>query len=179
MALLLGWRRRLWSWVYTVVGLIVPVGTMVLVGSAWPIYTDRYTLVAAPGLALVVGLGVSACGEAFGGVRSGPGWGAGRPWFCWRRRWLRRCPNCGPYYHDPTYWREDFERAAEYVTQKADAGDTVVLVGCSQPVMHYYRGPAQVVRFPQRGDSVQDEGEVVTVLAETRAAWKQRATGAL
>jgi hypothetical protein len=68
-------------------------------------------------------------------------------------------------YGDPVYWREDFERAAAYVTQKAGAGDTVVLVGCSQPVMHYYDGAAAVVRFPQRGDSVQDEGEVVDLLA--------------
>ena len=52
------------------------------------------------------------------------------------------------------------------MAQKAGAGDTVALVGCVQPVGHYYRGPAPVVRFPLRGDSVQDEQEVVDVLSE-------------
>jgi 4-amino-4-deoxy-L-arabinose transferase-like glycosyltransferase len=163
LALLLGWRRRIWSWAYTMVGLIVPVGAMVWIGSVWPIYTDRYTLVAAPALALVVGLGVSAVAELLGGRRA---WVArGAAVLLLAAALAAPLPQLLAMYGDPTYWREDFRRAAEYVAQKAGAGDTVVLVGCSQPVMHYYDGPAAVVWFPQRGDSVQDEGEVVDLLS--------------
>ena len=78
---------------------------------------------------------------------------------------LAPLPQLQAMYHDPAYWREDFERAAEYVMQKAGPEDTVALVGSLQPVGHYYRGPARVVHFPQRGDSVQDEGEVVSLLS--------------
>jgi hypothetical protein len=75
-------------------------------------------------------------------------------------------PQLNAYYRDPVYWREDFRRAAEYVMDKSVPGDTVVLLGCSQPIMQYYRGPAQVIAFPQHGDSVQDEGEVVSLLRQ-------------
>jgi 4-amino-4-deoxy-L-arabinose transferase-like glycosyltransferase len=166
-ALLLGWRRRLKSWAYTVVSLVVPVAAMVLIGSIWPIYTDRYTLVAAPSLALVIGLGVSTCGGAFD-CRTA--WGKacrGLALVLLAVVLLAPLPQLQAMYHDPTYWREDFERAAEYVKQKAGPEDTVLLVGSLQPVGHYYRGPAQVVHFPQRGDSVQDEGEVVSVLSQS------------
>jgi 4-amino-4-deoxy-L-arabinose transferase-like glycosyltransferase len=164
--LLLGWRRRFWFWLYTMLGLIVPVAAMVWVGSVWPIYTDRYTLVAAPALALVVGLGVSACAEVLRGRRVWGSVGRGVALFLLAAVLLAPSPHLWALYHDPVYWREDFERAAEYVAQKAGAEDTVALVGCVQPVGHYYRGLAQVVRFPLRGDSVQDENEVVAVLSE-------------
>jgi 4-amino-4-deoxy-L-arabinose transferase-like glycosyltransferase len=166
VALFWGWRQRLWAWAYTMLGLIVPVATMVWIGSAWPIYTDRYTLVAAPGLALVVGLGVSACAEA---LCDRPAWvkvGQVSALALLLAVLLSPAPHLWALYHDPVYWREDFERAAEYVAQKAGAGDTVALVGCLQPVGHYYHGPAQVVSFPLHGDSVQDENEVVAVLSE-------------
>jgi hypothetical protein len=166
-ALFLGWRRRLKSWVYTVVSLVVPVGAMVLIGSVWPIYTDRYTLVAAPNLALVVGLGVAGCAEAVGGRTVWAKFGRVLALVLLAVVSAAPLPQLRSMYHDPTYWREDFERAAEYVMQKVDPEDTVVLVGSLQPVGHYYRGPAPVVHFPQRGDSVQDEGEVVAVLSRS------------
>jgi hypothetical protein len=166
-ALLAGWRHRLWPWVYTLIGLIVPVGAMVWIGSAWPIYTDRYTLVAAPSLALVVGLGVLSCAHVF--VARGAPW----PWVGRVLALLllvavlaAPLPQLRAMYRDPAYWREDFERAAAYVMDKAGPEDTVALVGSLQPVGHYYRGPAPVVRFPLRGDSVQDESEVVSLLSE-------------
>jgi hypothetical protein len=79
---------------------------------------------------------------------------------------LAPLPQLWAIYHEPTYWREDFERAAQYVMNKAGPEDTVALVGSLQPVGHYYRGTAQVVHFPQRGDSVQDEREVVAALSQ-------------
>jgi 4-amino-4-deoxy-L-arabinose transferase-like glycosyltransferase len=164
VALFLGWRRRPRAWVFVLVTLVVPVGLVVLAGSRLPVYTDRYTLVAAPGLALAVGLGIAACWEALTGA--------------WA--WLGRVaamillvavviaplPQLRAAYDDPTYWREDFRRAAAYVEQKATAEDTVVMVGSWQPVTHYYRGPANLLRFPQSGDSVQSEEEVVSLLRE-------------
>ena len=58
-----------------------------------------------------------------------------------------------------------FDVGSSCVHSAAIARDREI-VWCSQPVMHYYRGSAQVVRFPLRGDSVQDEGEVVSVLTQ-------------
>jgi mannosyltransferase len=164
VALFLGWRRWPRAWVFVLVTLAVPVGLVILAGSHLPVYTDRYTLVAAPGLALVVGLGITACWEALTG-----------PW-----AWLGRVaavvllvavviaplPQLKAAYDNPTYWREDFRRAAAYVEQKATAGDTVVMLGSWQPITHYYPGPANLVRFPQSGDSVQSEAEVASLLRE-------------
>jgi hypothetical protein len=64
------------------------------------------------------------------------------------------------------YWREDFRRAAQFLMDKSEPGDTVVLVGSSQPVMQYYQGPAGALVFPQQGDSVQSEAEVVSLLRQ-------------
>jgi hypothetical protein len=79
---------------------------------------------------------------------------------------LAPLPQLRAYHTDPAYWREDFRRAAAYVEEKAAAGDTVILLGSFQPIMQYYRGEARVLRFPQRGDSVRDEAEVVSLLSE-------------
>jgi uncharacterized membrane protein len=164
VALFLGWRRRPKAWAFVLVTLVVPVGLVVLVGSHIPVYTDRYTLVATPGLALTVGLGIAACWEALTGS------------WAWLGRvaavvllvavLIAPLPQLRAVYGDPTYWREDFRRAAVYVEQKAAAGDTVVMLGSWQPITHYYRGPATLLRFPQSGDSVQSEEEVVSLLRE-------------
>ena len=161
-ALLLGGWRRWGAWSFAWVSLLLPVTSVVWLGSVWPIYTDRYALVAAPGMPLVVGLGVSACW----GVLSG------------RWRWLGRVAavlllaaaivgplsQLGATYSDPAFWREDFRRAAQYAMDTSGRGDAVVLVGSYQPVMQYYRGDAAVVRFPEQGDSVRSEKEVVHAL---------------
>jgi hypothetical protein len=161
-ALLLGWRRRRAAWGFAVGLLVLPVALIVWAGSTFPVYTDRYALVAAPGLPLVVGIGVAACWDALSG----------------RWSWLGRAvalallgaavlgplPQLRAYYRDEAYWREDFRRAARYVMDTTDSGDTVILVGCYQPIMQYYDGPATVVRFPQQGDSVQSEEEAVEAL---------------
>jgi hypothetical protein len=70
------------------------------------------------------------------------------------------------YYHDPRYWREDFRRTAQYLMDQSKPEDTVILLGSSQPIMQYYQGQAAVLRFPQQGDSVQSEQEVVTLLRQ-------------
>jgi uncharacterized membrane protein len=164
VALLLGWRCRPRAWTFVLVTLLAPVGLVILAGSHLPVYTDRYTLVAVPGLALMVGLGIIACWEALTGS--------------WA--WLGRVtamvllfavvmaplPQLRAAYGDPTYWREDFRRAAAYLAQKTTAGDTVIMLGSWQPITHYYRGPASLLRFPQSGDSVQSEEEVVSLLRE-------------
>jgi hypothetical protein len=161
-ALLLGWRRRRAAWGFAVGLLVLPVALIVWAGSTFPVYTDRYALIAAPGLPLVVGVGVAACWDALSG----------------RWSWLGRAvalallgmavlgplPQLRAYYHDEAYWREDFRRAARYVMDTTGNGDTVILVGCYQPIMQYYDGPATVVRFPQQGDSVQSEEEAVEAL---------------
>lgn len=162
-ALLFGWRRERagrYALAWTILAL--PVALVVWAGSRWPIYTDRYTLIAAPGLALLVGLGVA-------GV-----WSA--PLARWRRLGILAgvsilgAATVGPlnqlnaYYHQPAYWREDFRRAARYVMDTTGVGDVVIMLGSYQPLMQYYRGPATVVRFPLRGDSVQDEHEVIAAL---------------
>jgi hypothetical protein len=142
---------------------------MVFLGSLWPIYTDRYVLVAAPGLALVVGLGVSACWYAFADERResrGTVWlGRGGALALLAALLLAPSPQLRAYHTEPTYWREDFRRAAAYVEEKAAARDAVILLGSSQPIMHYYRGEARALPFPQRGDSVQGEEEVVSLLS--------------
>ncbi len=162
-ALLLGWKKgrragRAFAWSL----LALPVGLVAWAGSRWPIYTDRYMLVAAPGLALLVGLGAAGCRRAVSN----------------RWRWLGRLSAAmtllaavaGPlgqlnaYYHQPAYWREDFRRAAGYVMDTSGADDAVLMLGAYQPLMQYYRGAARVVRFPLRGDSVQDETEVIDAL---------------
>jgi mannosyltransferase len=162
VALLLGWRRGWPRWAFALGMLVLPVALIVWAGSTFPVYTDRYALVAAPGVPLVVGVGVAACWDASSG----------------RRAWLSRAvalvllgvavvgplPQLYGYYLNPSYWREDFRRAARYVMDTTGNGDTVVLVGCYQPIMQYYDGPAAVVRFPQQGDSVQSEQEVVEAL---------------
>jgi mannosyltransferase len=164
VALLLGWRHRIKVWAFVWMLLAVPVGLMVLIGSRLPIYTDRYTLVAAPGLALIIGLGILACWEALPGRWARWGRVAALALLCIVL--MSPLSQLRAYYTDEAYWREDFRRAAQYVMEKTDAGDTVVLLGSSQPIMQYYRGLAQVLRFPQRGDSVQSEQEVVDVLRE-------------
>jgi hypothetical protein len=75
-------------------------------------------------------------------------------------------PHLSHYFHDPSYWREDFRRAAQYAMDTTGPGDVVVLVGAYQPVMQYYHGEAAVVRFPQQGDSVQAEAGVARALNE-------------
>jgi hypothetical protein len=161
-ALLVGWRQRLWAWAFAVLSLLFPVAVVVITGSTWPIYTDRYALIAAPALAVLVGIGVAACWHAVSGAR----------------RWLGQLaallllataiagplPQLVAYYTDHAYWREDFRRAAQYVMDSSGRGDAVVLLGSYQPIMQYYDRQAAVVRFPQQGDSVYDEEEVVRAL---------------
>lgn len=162
LAVVLGWRRGWGAWAFVLVILVLPVAAIVWVGSRWPVYTDRYALVAAPGLPLAVGMGVSACWQAPPGRR---GW-----WGRLAALVLLAAAIAGPflhllaYYRGPEYWREDFRRAAQYAMDTSGQGDAVVLLGSYQPVMHYYRGEAAVVRFPQQGDSVQSEQEVVRTL---------------
>ncbi|MBN1934788.1 MAG: glycosyltransferase family 39 protein [Anaerolineae bacterium] len=162
-ALLLGWRNKraagsAFAWAL----LALPVALVVWTGSRWPVYTDRYTLIAAPGLTLLVGLGVAGCWKALSG----------------RWRWLGALAGASillaaiagqlgqlnAYYHQPAYWREDFCRATQYVMDTSGADDAVLMLGAYQPMMQYYRGAAQVARFPLHGDSVQDEAEVVDAL---------------
>jgi hypothetical protein len=73
-------------------------------------------------------------------------------------------PHLDRYYHQPAYWREDFRRAAQYVMDTTGPGDVVIMLGCYQPLMQYYQGEATVLRFPQQGDSVQDETRMVSEL---------------
>ncbi|MBN1642862.1 MAG: glycosyltransferase family 39 protein [Anaerolineae bacterium] len=164
VALILGWRRGWAGWAFAISSLLVPALAIATAGHVWPIYTDRYAVVAAPGLALTVGLGVAACWHALPGRRSWLGQGAAAL--------LLLAVLVGPlgqvraYYQDPSYWRQDFRRAARYIEDTASRGDAVILVGSYQPIMQYYGGEAAVVRFPAQGDSVQDEGEVVRMLNE-------------
>jgi hypothetical protein len=162
VGLLFGWRRQVRGWSLAVLMLLGPAALIVLIGSRLPVYTSRYALVAVPGLALVLGFGVSSCWNMLGD----------------KRKWLARtaaltllaAATIGPlgqlyaYYHDPQYWREDFRRAANYVMDNSGPGDAVILLGCSQPIMQYYQGKAAIVRFPQQGDSVQDEQQVASLL---------------
>jgi 4-amino-4-deoxy-L-arabinose transferase-like glycosyltransferase len=161
-ALLLGWRRGVCRWAFALALLFLPAAAIAWMGSAFPIYTDRYALIAAPGLPLIIGLGVAACWDALAG----------------RWVWLGRAAAlvllsaalAGPLthlvalYHDPAFWREDFRRAAQYVMDTTGAGDTVIMIGSYQPLMQYYRGQATVVRFPEQGDSVHSDQRVVDVL---------------
>ena len=164
VAALLGWRRRGGAWAFALLTWTLPVALIVLIGSRLSIYTNRYALVALPGLALLVGIGISACWEALSGRLA---WlGRLAAWVLLATALISPLPQLNAYYHDPTYWREDFRRAAEYLVDKSAPGDTVILLGCSQPIMHYYRGSAAVLRFPQRGDSVQSEKEVISLLRQ-------------
>ncbi|MBN1579881.1 MAG: glycosyltransferase family 39 protein [Anaerolineae bacterium] len=165
VALLLGWRKRIASWAFALISLVVPVALIVLAGSRLPIYTDRYTLVAAPGLALAVGFGVTACWNALAGQARRIAWvGRVAGLVLWISAIVAPWPQLDRYYHQPAYWREDFRRAAQYVMDTSDRGDAVIMLGCYQPMMQYYRGEAAVIRFPQQGDSVQGEREVVVAL---------------
>jgi hypothetical protein len=162
--IVLGWRRQPLAWAFALSTLLVPAGTVIVAGSSLPIYTDRYALVAAPGLALVVGLGVSACWQALPRGRAWLGRAAGALLLVVAA--VGPLPHLWAYYHDPAYWREDFRRAAEYVMDTSAPGDTVILLGSYQPIMQYYAGPADVLRFPQAGDSVQSEEQVVALLRQ-------------
>jgi uncharacterized membrane protein len=164
VAALLGWRRRAMAWAYALITFVLPVGAIVLIGSNLPVYTDRYALVAAPGLALLVGMGVSSCWNALSTGRAWIGRLAGTLLLV--AALVGPFPQLNAYYADPAYWREDFRRAAEYVKEKSVPGDTAILLGCSQPIMQYYDGPAEALVFPQRGDSVQDEEQVVALLRQ-------------
>ncbi len=178
-----GFRKPLGSTLYAFALWLVPAAAIVVVSSRelwlrWPIYTDRYVLVAAPGLVLTAGMGVAAS------CRPPRSQGTAKPRFLatsevWTRATFQvlsafllavavvgPLPHLRHYYDDPSYWREDFRRAAQYVMDTAGEGDVVVLLGSYQPVMQYYRGEARVVRFPQQGDSVQDEATVVGALNE-------------
>jgi 4-amino-4-deoxy-L-arabinose transferase-like glycosyltransferase len=161
-ALLLGWRRGVGRWAFALAALFFPVAAIVWMGSVLPIYTDRYALVAAPGLPLVVGLGIASCWDVLGRRRAWLG--------CVAALVLLSAVLAGPLthlaalYHEPAFWREDFRRAARYVMDTTGAGDTVIMIGSYQPLMQYYRGQATVVRFPAQGDSVQSEEAVVDAL---------------
>ena len=155
---------------------LVPAATILIASSrelwfALPIYTDRYTLVAAPGLVLVAGMGVATAWRAL----PRPGRFSGRflsatcqvfSVLLLAAAVVGPLPHLAQYYDDPVYWREDFRRAAQYAMDTTGPGDAVILVGAYQPVMQYYRGEATVVRFPQQGDSVQGEAEVARALNE-------------
>lgn len=164
IAVLLGWRQRRGTWAYALASLAGPIALIAWLGSHLSVYTDRYALVALPGLAVLVGTGVSACCEALPGYGVWVGRAAGLsvltaslagPW-----------PQLDAYYHDPAYWREDFRRAATYLMDQSVPGDTAILLGCSQPIMQYYDGAATVLRFPQQGDSVQSEEQVASLLRQ-------------
>jgi 4-amino-4-deoxy-L-arabinose transferase-like glycosyltransferase len=169
VALCLGWRRGWLAWALAFSGLALPVGLMVLIGSRLPIYTDRYTLVAVPNLAMVVGLGIWSCWGALPSQRRSETWDrllrtAAVVLLLWAV--VAPLPQLWAYYTDETFWREDFRRAAFYVMSKAKEGDTVVLLGSYQPIMQYYESAVPVLRFPQSGDSVQDESSTVALLRE-------------
>jgi len=164
VAVLLGWRRRGRAWAFVLITLTVPVGLVVLIGSRLPVYTDRYTLAAAPGLALVVGFGVSSCWDALRGRWAW--WGRVTALVLLVAMLVAPTPQLYALYTDETYWREDFRRAALYAMSKSTDKDTVILLGSFQPIMQYYQGPAPVLRFPQRGDTVIGEQEVVSLLRE-------------
>ncbi len=163
-AVILGWRQNGKAWSFALLTWILPIAQIVWLGSVLSIYTDRYALVALPGLAVLVGMGISAC------LRT--------PVQRWA--WVGRLaagslllasvagplPQLSAYYHNPRYWREDFRRAAQYLMDQSKPGDTVILLGSSQPIMQYYQGQAAVLRFPQQGDSVQSEQEVITLLRQ-------------
>ena len=171
-ALMFGWRkgglgRRAFAWAL----LILPIAMVVWAGSRWPIYTDRYTLIAVPGLATLVGLGVAGVWHTPAGRRCRLGMLAGG--LTLLAATIGPLNQLNAYYHQPAYWREDFRRAARYVMDTTDAGDVVIMLGAYQPLMQYYRGAATVVRFPQRGDSIQDEQEVITVLNGAISAHSQ------
>jgi mannosyltransferase len=172
-------RRPLGSSLYVLALWLVPLAAIVIAGSrelrfAWPIYTDRYALVAAPGLVLTAGMGVATSWQMLARPdRSGKIPRFAQDGLCQvASLFLLAAAVAGPlphlsrYYHDPSYWREDFRRAAQYAMDTTGPGDAVVLLGSYQPVMQYYRGEATVVRFPQQGDSVQDEAAVVRALDE-------------
>jgi 4-amino-4-deoxy-L-arabinose transferase-like glycosyltransferase len=161
---LLGWRKRWAAWAFALTLLLLPVTMIVWAGSTWPIYTDRYALVAAPGLPLIVGLGIAACWHALPGRRAW--WGRVAAVVLFFTAATGPLPHLRAYYTDPAYWREDFRRAAQYVMDTSGLGDAVILIGCYQPIMQYYRGRATIVRFPQQGDSVQGEAEVIDALNE-------------
>jgi len=63
-AVALGSRKRMGGWAFALVSWTLPVVAIVLIGSQFSLYTDRYSLVALPGLATLVGLGVAACWDA-------------------------------------------------------------------------------------------------------------------
>ena len=163
VAVVLGWRRGWRQWVVALAVLMIPFGLMVFAGSTWPVYTDRYALIAAPGVALVVGLGAAACWQGLSAHR----WvGRVTAILVAGAAVLGPLPSLHAAYTDPRYWREDFRRAAEYVMASTGAGDTVVLVGAYQPIMQYYDGEAEVVWFPQQGDSVESEEQVVDAFSQ-------------
>ncbi len=162
LAVSLGLRRGAAAWAWCWLSFALPVGAIVLLGSMLPVYTDRYALVAAPGLALTIGLGTAALWDALSGRWTWLGRTAGLALLA--ATLIGPLPQLNRYYHNPRYWREDFRRAAHYLMDKSAPGDTVVLVGCAPPIMQYYRGPAEVLAFPRRGDSVQGEEEVISLL---------------
>ncbi len=163
-AAVLGWRRRWGAWGFAVLNLALPAGLIVWAGSTWPAYTDRYALIVVPGMALAAGVGIAGCWYA---LRNGKAWwGRGAAVTLLAAAIAGPLPQLRAYYDDPTYWREDFRRAAQYVMDTTGPGDAVVLIGCYQPIMQYYRGDAAVVWFPQTGDSVQSEEEAVQALNE-------------
>ena len=175
VALLFGWRRRIRAWVFVLALLVLPVGLMVLIGSRLPIYTDRYTLVAVPGLALIVGFGVSTCWESLSGRLEW--WGRAAGLVLLFAALLAPLPQLRAYYMQETYWREDFRRAAQYVMEKTDVGDTVVLLGSFQPIMQYYRGPALVAALSSAWGHCAERARGSGRAASRGAAWGERAPG--
>jgi mannosyltransferase len=169
-------RRPLGPTFYALSLWLVPAAAILIassreLGFALPIYTDRYTLVAAPGLVLTAGMGVAALWQAFSrpdrfSARFSSATCQAFSLLLLAAAVVGPLPHLYHYYHDPAYWREDFRRAAQYAMDTTGPGDAVILVGAYQPVMQYYRGEAAVVRFPQQGDSVQDEAAVARALNE-------------
>jgi mannosyltransferase len=144
----------------TVLWLIIPILVMYLLSLRRPMYNPKFLLVATPAFCLLVALGVR---RVAGGLRAARDYARADM----RRRTspsallptvlvlplvLAAAGPLGTYYHDPTYFRDDYRAIARTITASAKPGDAIVLNAPGQIDIfsYYYQGAAPVYPLPHQ-----------------------------
>jgi len=151
-------RRRL---VQAALWIAVPaLAVSYLAAQNFKVFHPRYLAVAAPGVLLVLAAGFAALR---GPARAALAAGVVVVW-----AWA-----LAQHYADPRYAKEDYRGVAALLRARGAEGETVVVAGAEDGLIHYYRGPltVNVVWLGHAADPARMDAELDERVAGSRAAW--------
>lgn len=167
----------------TIIWLVTPILVMYLLSLRRPLYNPKFLLVAAPAFCLLVTLGVR---RVAGGLHAA--WdvatsGVRRPSLVWTLLLagltlpllLATAGPLGAYYHDPSYFRDDYRGIARTIAAAARPGDAIILNAPGQIDIfsYYYSGAAPVYPLPRQRplDEKDTSANLETILQDHARVW--------